>query len=252
MSERKAAGLSLRTRALLLLQREVGRLLGPIWIPLVVASMRLYAGWRIEGMRAARAEFRRVRRESEGGLLICANHLTMVDSFAIAWALAPAWWYVTHYSSLAWNTPEATNFATTWYSRALIYVMKCVPVLRGGHRGEIGMVLAKIGWLLSQGETALVFPEGGRSRSGRVDVDASTYGVGRLVKQSRCRVLCVYLRGEHQESYSVAPARGERLRVEALAFEPKTEKGGLRGSLEISQQILRKLAEMERRYTDAR
>lgn len=252
MSDREAAGLSLRTRALLLVQREVGRLLGPIWIPLVVASMRLYAGWRIEGMAAARAEFRRIRRESEGGLLICANHLTMLDSFVIAWALAPAWWYVTHYSSLAWNTPEATNFATTWYSRVLIYLMKCVPVLRGGDRGEIGKVLAKVGWLLSQGETALVFPEGGRSRLGRVDVDASTYGVGRLVKLEGCRVLCVYLRGERQENFSVAPARGERILVEAVAFEPKTEKRGLRGSRELSQQILRKLSEMERRYFDAR
>ena len=65
-------------------------------------------------------------------------------------------------------------------------------------------------------------------------------------------MLCVYLRGERQESFSTAPARGEHIRVEAVAFEPKTEKRGLRGSLEISQQILCKLAEMERRYFDAR
>jgi len=252
LSEREAAGLSLRVRALLLLQREVGRLLGPLWIPLVVGTMRFCAGWRIEGMAAARAEFRRIRRESEGGLLICANHLTMLDSFVIAWALASPWWYMRNYASLAWNTPEQTNFANTWYSRALIFVMKCVPVLRGGDRGEIGRVLAKIGWLLSQGETALVFPEGGRSRTGRVDTSATTYGVGRLVKQTGCRVLCVYLRGEHQQSFSTAAVRGERFRVEALSLEPKTEKTGLRGSLAISQQILRKLEEMEKRHFDAR
>jgi 1-acyl-sn-glycerol-3-phosphate acyltransferase len=252
LSDREASGLSLRTRALLLVQREVGRLLGPIWIPLVVGAMRLVAGWRIEGMREARAEFRRVRRESRAGLLICANHLTMVDSFAIAWALAPAWWYVTHFGSLAWNTPEVTHFAATWYTRAATWLVKCVPVLRGGDRGEIGTVLAKVGWLLTRGETALVFPEGGRSRLGRVDVGASTYGVGRLIKQSGCRVLCVYLRGDHQEGFSTAPVRGERFRVQAQAFEPKSDKGGLRGSLELSQQILRKLAEMEQRHFDAR
>src|SRR5262245_66676341 len=120
--------------------------------------MRWVARWRIEGLRAARAEFRRVRRESEGGLLICANHLTMLDSFVIAWALAPTWWYLTHYSSLAWNTPEVTHFASTWYTRAATWVMKCVPVLRGGDRGEIGKVIAKVRWLLSQGEPALRFP----------------------------------------------------------------------------------------------
>jgi hypothetical protein len=46
--------------------------------------------------------------------------------------------------------------------------------------------------------------------------------------------------------------RGERFRVQAQAFEPKSDKGGLRGSLELSQQILRKLAEMEQRHFDAR
>jgi 1-acyl-sn-glycerol-3-phosphate acyltransferase len=237
---------------LLLLQREVGRLLSPLWVPLVVFSMRLVMGWRIEGAAAARAEFRRIRRESEAGLLVCANHLTMVDSFVIAAALGTPWWYVTHYASLPWNTPEVTHFANTWYTSAATWLMKCVPVRRGGDRGEIGRVLAKVGWLLSRGETVLVFPEGGRSRLHRVDVEASTYGPGRLIKQSGCRVLCVYLRGDHQEAFSVAPVRGERFRVQAVGCEPKTDKGGLRGSLDLSQQILRKLAEMEQRHFDAR
>jgi 1-acyl-sn-glycerol-3-phosphate acyltransferase len=252
LSDREASGLSLRTRALLLGQREVGRILGWLWIPLVVFAMRFVAGWRITGMREARAEFRRVRRDAQAGLLICANHLTMFDSFVIAWALAPPWWYVTHYGSLAWNTPEVTNFAATWYTSAVSWLMKCVPVLRGGDRGAVGVVLSKVTWLLSQGETALVFPEGGRSRLGRVDVDASTYGVGRLIKNSGCRVLCVYLRGDHQASFSTLPARGEHFRVQVQAFEPKTDKVGLRGSLDLSQQILRVLAEMEQRHFDAR
>ena len=43
-------------------------------------------GWRIENAAEARAEFRRLRREG-GPLLVCANHLTMIDSALIAWAL---------------------------------------------------------------------------------------------------------------------------------------------------------------------
>jgi hypothetical protein len=242
-----------RDRAALLLQREVGRLLAPLWIPLVVSILRLGMGWRVEGAREAGERFRGLRARSGGGLLVCANHLTMVDSFVIAWALAPWWWYATHYGSVPWNTPERENFARTWPMRALVWLMKCIPVRRGGDRREVGSVLARVAWLLSRGETALIFPEGGRSRTGRVDTSATTYGVGRIARaQSGTRVLCVYLRGERQESWSDLPARGERFRVRVCELEPKSERSGLRGSLEVSRQVLAKLAEMEREHFDGR
>ncbi len=242
-----------RDRAALLLQREVGRLLAWLWIPLVVGILRLGMGWRIEGTRESRERFRRLRRGSADGLLVCANHLTMVDSFVIAWALAPAWWHVLHYGSVPWNTPERENFARTWPMRALVWVMKCIPVRRGGDRREVGFVLARFTWLLSLGETGLMFPEGGRSRTGRVDTQASTYGVGRIVRAlPGTRVLCVYLRGERQETWSDLPARGERFRVRVCELEPKSERSGLRGSLEVSRQVLAKLAEMEREHFDGR
>jgi 1-acyl-sn-glycerol-3-phosphate acyltransferase len=242
-----------RDRAALLLQREVGRLLAWLWIPLVVGVLRLGMGWRIEGAREARRRFRQLRRGSPGGLLVCANHLTMVDSFVIAWALAPAWWYVVHYGSVPWNTPERENFARTWPMRALVWLMKCIPVRRGGDRREVGLVLARIAWLLGRGEAALIFPEGGRSRTGRVDTAATTYGVGRVARaHPGTRVLCVYLRGERQETWSDLPARGESFRVRVSELEPKSERRGLRGSLEVSQQVLAKLAEMEREHFDGR
>ena len=94
-------------------------------------------------------------------------------------------------------------------------------------------MLERLAYLLARGEVGLIFPEGGRSRSGRVDADAAAYGVGRLVKAvPGCRVLCVYLRGARQESWSDLPARGERFRVALAALEPKTDAAGLRGSLD--------------------
>lgn len=240
-------------RAALLLQRGVGRLLAPLWIPLVILVMRVGMGWRIEGLPEARRRFQRLRSERSGGLLVCANHLTMLDSFLIAWALAPPWWYVLHYAWVPWNTPERENFARIWWMRALVYVMKCIPVQRGGDRREVGRVLSRIGWLLARGEAALIFPEGGRSRSGRVATDASTYGVGRVVRAlPSARVLCVYLRGDQQQSWSDVPRRNERFRVRIEELEPKCESGGLRGSLEMSRQVLAKLAEMEREHFDGR
>jgi hypothetical protein len=245
--------LSVTDRFALLVQREVGRLLGPIWIPLGAAVLRWGYGWRILDAGAARREFRRLRRESPAPLLVCANHLTMVDSFLIAIALASPWWYVAHFAALPWNTPERDNFSRTWWLRIAIYVMKCIPVERGGDRREIGRVFERFSYLLSRGDAGLIFPEGGRSRSGRVDVEATTYGVGRVVKSlPGCRVLCVYLRGEGQTTWTDAPARGERFRVRFASLEPKAEHGGMRGSLAISRQVLARLATLETEWFDAR
>ena len=158
-----------------------------------------------------------------------------------------------HYASLPWNTPEREHFASTWWKLALVWLMKCVPVERGGDRREVGAVLRKLVHLMRHGEVALVFPEGGRSRFSRVDTEAVTYGVGRIVKElPGCRVVCVYLRGEGQETWSALPKRGERFRVQAQAFEPKSDHRGMRGSLDISRQILGRLAEMEQRHFDGR
>jgi 1-acyl-sn-glycerol-3-phosphate acyltransferase len=134
-----------------------------------------------------------------------------------------------------------------------VYLIKCVPIERGGDRRAVGAVLNKLVWLMKRGEVALVFPEGGRSRTGRVDTEAVTYGVGRIVKAlPGCRVVCVYLRGESQESWSALPRRGDRFRIQAEAFEPKTDQKGMRGSLDINRQILTRLAEMEQRHFDGR
>jgi 1-acyl-sn-glycerol-3-phosphate acyltransferase len=237
----------------LLLQREVGRFLSPVWIPLAMGAMRWILRWRVEGAEAARREYARLRRESQAPLLVCANHLTMFDSFVIAWTLGSPLFYLRSFSSLPWNTPERRHFASTTWKRALVYVMKCVPISRGSDRRQVACTLARVRYLMATGEAALVFPEGGRSRTGRVDVSSAAYGVGRLVLGlPGCRVLCVYLRGDGQRTWSDIPRRGERFRVQLSLFEPKPEHSGPRGSLDVAQQITAHLAEMERRHLHGR
>jgi hypothetical protein len=244
-----------RERAALLVQLCVSRLLSPLWIPLTSAIMRFGFGWRVDPAEraAARQEYLRLRRESPAPLLICANHLTMFDSFVIGWAIGFGRDYLRDFGALPWNTPERVHFASTWWKRILAWLYKCVPVKRGSDRAEVAKVLEKVRFLLARGETALVFPEGGRSRSGRVEVEAAAYGVGRLVTSlPGCRVLCVYLRGEGQDSWSKLPRRGERFHVALCCFEPKSDQRGLRGSLDVARQITTRLAELEQRYFHGR
>jgi len=235
------------------LQRLIGRIVGPLWLPLASFVLRVILGYRMDGLKEVRAEFLRIRQQSTAPLLICANHLTLIDSFIVAWALAPTWRYMVRFDELPWNTPERRNFAATVLSQVLVYLAKCIPISRGGSREQISSVLARIGYLLSRGELALVFPEGGRSRSGRVTTDSVAWGVGRIVASlPQCRVACIYLRGETQESWGSIPNVGDRFYAKVECIEPKSEYRGARRSRDLANQIVAQLARMEKEYFDGR
>jgi 1-acyl-sn-glycerol-3-phosphate acyltransferase len=247
------SGLDSRQRIGLTIHTAIVWLASFVFVPLIATTMWLGRGWRIRDMDRVRRSFRQGLRDHPGPLLICANHLTLVDSPIIAWGLASPWWYFAHPSTLAWNVPERMNFARGMLARALVYILKCIPVTRGGNRAAVSHTLDQLAYVLSKGETALMFPEAGRGRTGRVDTAGAAYGVGRLVKNvPGIHVLCVYLRGDHQETYSDYPVRGESFHLELSWLEPQTEHRGLRGSVDISRQILRRIADMEQEYFDGR
>ncbi len=109
------------------------------------------------------------------------------------------------------------------------YLLKCVPISRGGDRNAVKSTLEKIAYLLQRGETFLLFPEGTRSRGGRIDLENFQYGVGRLFsKAPDCRVMCVYLRGDGQDTYSNFPKYKETFTVKSEICHPVTGLKGLR------------------------
>ncbi|MGH0036020.1 MAG: lysophospholipid acyltransferase family protein [Myxococcota bacterium] len=235
------------------MQRVIAWLAAPFWVPAAALVMRLGLGYRIRDVARHRARYREVLEESGAPLLVCANHLTMIDSFLVGWALGSPFWFLVHFDRLPWNVPEATNFAARTWSAVASYLAKCIPVLRGGRREDVARVLERIVHLLQRGEVAVMFPEGGRSRSGRVDVEQSAWGVGRVVAAvPDCRVLCVYLRGDHQGSWGTIPARGERFEVRTECIEPKSDHRGARRSRDLARQITAQLARMEGEYFDGR
>ncbi len=238
-----------RERFGLALQRTIGWLLAPLWLPATVALMRFGLGWRVAGAAAARREYRALCHSGEGPLLVCANHLTLIDSALVAWALGSPAWFLVRYRTLPWNVPERRNFAGSVASSILVYLMKCVPITRGGDRGDVGRVLGSLVHLLGRGETVLLFPEGGRSRSGVVEIESAAWGVGRVIAAlPGCRVLCVYLRGEHQEGYGDLPRRGERFRVQLALLRPSSQHKGLRRARDLARQTVEELAKLEQRH----
>lgn len=224
----------------------VAWLAGPLWIPFAACALRFGMGYRIDDVTRVRRDFQELRERTPGPMLVCANHLTLIDSFLVGWALAGPFRHLARFDELPWNVPEAANFAFTWWARGLAYLGKCIPIVRGGPRVEVARVLERIGYLTRAGELALVFPEGGRSRSGRVEVDAAAWGVGRIIGAiPDCRVLCIYLRGREQQTWSATPKRGDRFHVELACIEPKSDHRGARRSRDFAQQVVAQLARME-------
>lgn len=253
MADSTATKVDRKLRVRHAIQREIGRIIAPLWLPIIVFVLRVILGYRIENLAAIREKYRQIREESDAPLLICPNHLTLIDSLIIAWGINPTWRYALHFDELTWNTPERRNFAATWVSRSLIYMAKCIPISRGGERAEVAGVLARVIHLLQQGELAVLFPEGGRSRTGRVTSESLAWGVGRIVAAvPECRVLCVYLRGSTQETWGSIPNMGDSFYLDMECIEPKSDHRGARRSRDLANQIVSKIAHLERKYFDAR
>ncbi len=241
------------SRAELERQRLVGRLAAVVWLPLVTLLMRVGLRWRIRDAASCRRAYATLLADPRP-LLVVANHLTMVDSAVIGWGLGSAIDHFARFRGLPWNVPLKRRVERSWLWRILAYVMKCVPVPRGGDRREVAQVLERLAHLLRRGDVVLLFPEGGRSRSGRIDCDApAADGVGRLIREVEgCRVLCVYARGDAQHTWSDFPARGETFTIALRVVEPRTELRGPRASRDLATQVVRQLADMEREHFEGR
>lgn len=226
-------------------------LLSPLWMPIISLVMRWGMRWRIRDLRALRKQYRELR--GKGPMLVCANHLTMADSAVIACALGSPWFFAKRWFSLPWNVPEWENFAFSRGSRLMAWLTKCVPIRRGGSTESIADSLNRLTWLLMKGQTVMIFPEAGRSRTGRISLETPAHGIGRLLTRvPDTRVLCIYARGDKQSSWSHLPARGDHFHVAMQEIEPRTERGGIGGSRDLTLQILDQLVTMEGQYFQSR
>lgn len=238
-----------RSRFMLHLQNFLGRLtiifVAPFYFILAHAMH-----YRIRNLRELRRQCAAAFAAHKGPWIMCANHLTMVDSFILSYVSFSLVGHIIHYKRLAWNLPERSNFQSNIFLAVLCYLSKCIPVDRGGSREKMRQVLDQCIYLLRNRHTIMIFPEGGRSRTGRVDKENFSYGVGRFIQDVEdCKVMCIYLRGDKQHKYSLIPAWGDKFYAQMEVFQPTpVVQEGLRAQREYASQIIQKLAQMEETY----
>lgn len=241
-----------RDRVAYEVQMRVGHLAFVGIGPAAVLFMRCVRGNSFDGVD----EVRRLYREAAATrrpLLICGNHLTMFDSLFLHYALGSVPSYLRDFRLLSWNVPAVENFKRDPFLRALTYLAKTIPIDRAGNATHYRGVLERIKYLAARGEIFTIFPEGGRSRTGRVDKERAATGVGAILRDLKDPlVLCIYMRGEKQRGFGVLPSRGDVLHVRAEVLAPTTTAVGLRAAKDLSRQVVDKLAELEESYFASR
>ncbi|HDT12561.1 MAG TPA: hypothetical protein ENO01_02770 [Candidatus Marinimicrobia bacterium] len=230
-------------------QRWLSWLLFPVLAPVIIFILRYVRKNRIEDHKKIRMLFKRIAAESKIPTLICANHLTKVDSIYIhhAFASIPYYWF--HFRLFSWNIPAKENFWTNPVDRLVTYLGKCIPIVRTGSPEHHKEVLNTLRYLMFKGELCTVFPEGGRSETGRIDVENVRYGVGNILNGlPDYRVICVYMRARTQEGLSDMPPIGDSIYFDFKVITPQSVAKGRRAERDIARTIIQKLKDMEDTY----
>jgi 1-acyl-sn-glycerol-3-phosphate acyltransferase len=218
----------------------------------IVFVLRFVFRYRIKNLPEIRRAYKKFT-DTRQPVLICPNHLTMIDSVILVWAFGSMCWYLFNYRKLTWNVPAVENFKNTKLRSFITYLSKCIPVDRQGSKEHHDRVLRNTIYLMKKLQVFTYFPEGGRSRTSRIDTENIRYGVGKLAAEiPDLKVICVYMRGEGQKEYSETPKKGEIFDISFKELYPKTQYAGLRAHRDISTQIIGTLKSMEDEYFASR
>ncbi|MCG8571641.1 MAG: 1-acyl-sn-glycerol-3-phosphate acyltransferase [Spirochaetes bacterium] len=243
------SALSIRDKIGLQLQVFLARIsfvvIGPIMSFLVFIKFR----FKIDNLKEIRQQYQSLLKQGSGPILICANHLTFVDSIIHSVFFSSIASYFVHFKKLAWHVPEKRNFAHKPLWRLICYLGKCIPVIRSGTPEQSKKSLAKMLYLLKRGHIISIFPEGARSVAGLIDTENFSYAVGQILKRfEQSRILCVYMRGMNHGGFAKFPQKNEKFYLKMEIFQPTSLYKGMRKARDISTQIIMKLKSMEEKF----
>jgi 1-acyl-sn-glycerol-3-phosphate acyltransferase len=220
----------------------------------VIAICRFVLKYRLdENIDALRDELWAKLDRHDGPVIWAANHLTLIDSFLVYWAVFPVGRLVED-RRIPWSTPEYTNYyklggpVQSALVRGLLYLCRCIPFMRGGEDAAAESyrqkAFDKCVWVLREGGAVFVYPEAGRSRSGWLEPRRPKDFLGKLALEvPASKFLCVYLRSDRQIATTAAPPKGDRLRVAADLIEGVLP--GETNARDISQRLFDRLAELQ-------
>ena len=238
-------------------QRSLSRAISVPLSLFVAATARLRFGYRLpRDISRIRAEIWEKLDAHDGPVIWAANHLTLIDSFLVYWAIFP-FPRSGEDRRVPWSTPEYTNYyklGGPWKSafiRALLYLCRCIPFLRGGEDAASESwrqkAFEKCVWILRQGGAVFVYPEAGRSRSGWFESNHPKDFLGKLALEApNAKFLCVYLRSEGQIGTTVRPPAGDRFRVVADLIDGV--RPGETSPREISRRLSERLGAMQEQW----
>ncbi len=216
----------------------------------VVFLIRVVRGHRFDNVPEIRKQYKEYLKNGKPTLL-CGNHITMVDSFLINQTVASVPFYFLNFRSYPWNVPAFENYKHSLFYRIMTYLGACIPINRQGTSEHHQKVQDKILYLLNKGYVVTMFPEGTRSRTGFIDPEKVSYGVGHILKDLEDpQVITVYCRGEKQKTYSNFPEKVDRIHISMDLINPVSDKKGMRAARDLAQQVIHRIKEMEDDYFD--
>lgn len=231
------------------IQKAVSYCLFPILGTILWLIYKLKFNYSVENLDLIREKYQTLIKQSEGPILLCTNHLTLIDSIIQVLILNSYGKYLLNFKMLPWNLPEKKNFYHKWSWRLLCYLGKCIPVERMAGPENAKHTQNQIQYLLDRQEIIAVFPEGKRSRTGLIDDVDFSYATGEFLKKyMNATVICVYLRGIKNGGFGSFPAKNEHFYINIKSFKPSSQFTGLKRVRDISSQIISELKTMEKEY----
>jgi len=241
--------LSISERMRTEIQRAVSHCLFVFFCPLIVFLIRHKYKFQVDNLKEMRKRYKLLVGSADGPVLICSNHLTLIDSIIQSAMLNSTFGYLINFSLLPWNLPEKKNFNHKLHWKIICYLGKCIPVQRLAPPSVAKKSVSKMMYVLNKGDVLSIFPEGKRSRTGLVDDEDFSYGVGQLLKElPKAKVLCLYMRGKKNGCFADFPDRGEHFYLDMDLISPTSELKGMRKVRDLSTQVIHKLKNMEQEY----
>ena len=193
----------------------------------VDAVLRRY---RIPELRRVRDEFAAQVGTQRGPLLVCANHLTLIDSLVIQWALAPGWRLSCGRTGSPGTCPTSTTSRSTCWSGPRLFRQVRPGAAEGppeevaadARQGDVAAGARPVGAGLSRGRAQ---PRRARGH-GELHVRRRPDAAGDARSARPVRVRCA---AAGSEAYSNYPRRGETFVVRMQRIAPTTTFAGHAG-----------------------